>query len=225
MVSVPWRRVCGVSTTEVWMRAALTCSAMKLVRTTRKNTGTEICQPLPLDFSIHSMIAAEIGPASTQYQVAPTSRKSGAASVSVSAVTCTIIPCWTCGPTTWGPTGGSRLRCRSRRAVPRSRPGADVVTSGRPRHDHIGRIRPRRRLDGESQQPVIAGQCAVHRAPGMDVDFADAMRLEHVGSGFDDGMASTLLTPCALSTSVAALMTAWAPAGEAGVGDCQFGSW
>src|SRR5271168_3038343 len=83
------------------MRAALTCSAMKLVRTTRKNTGTEICQPLPLDFSIHSMITAEIGPASNQYQVAPTSRKSGAASVSVPAVTSTIIPCCTSGRTTW----------------------------------------------------------------------------------------------------------------------------
>ena len=94
------------------MRAALTCSAMKLVRTTRKNTGTEICQPLPLDFSIHSMIAAEIGPASSQYQVAPTSRKSGAASVSVPAVTSTIIPCWTSGQTTWGPTGGSQRRRR-----------------------------------------------------------------------------------------------------------------
>src|ERR1700684_1878559 len=36
---------------------------------------------------------------------------------------------------------------------------------------------------------------------------------------------STLLTPCALSTSIAALTTAWAPAGEAGAGGCQFGCW
>src|ERR1700761_6158922 len=92
MVSVPWRSVWLVSSTEVWMRAALTCSAMKLVTSTRKSGGTLICQPYPLVFSSHSMAAADTGPTSTQYQLAPASRKSGADLVSVPAVIETSSP-------------------------------------------------------------------------------------------------------------------------------------
>ena len=120
MVSVPWRSVCAVSSTDVWMRAALTCSAMKLVNTTRKNSGTENCQPKPLDLSIHSMIPADTGPASSQYQLAPTSRKSGAASVSVPAVTSDHHPLLARRPNHLGspPLGGSGRR--SRRGAPTS---------------------------------------------------------------------------------------------------------
>src|ERR1700733_1886886 len=94
------------------MRAAFPRSAMKPVNTTRKNSGTGICQPLPLDFSIHSMTPADTGPASSQYQLAPTSRKSGAAFASVPAVTSNIIPCWASGPSTWGPCHGTVQRGR-----------------------------------------------------------------------------------------------------------------
>src|ERR1700759_2475112 len=59
---------------------------MKLVTSTRNSAGTLICQPYPLVFSSHSMMAADTGPTSTQYQLAPASRKSGAALVFVPAV-------------------------------------------------------------------------------------------------------------------------------------------
>src|SRR5271166_890968 len=68
------------------IRAALTCSAMKPDTRTRKASGTIHAAPTPACSSIPSMIAAEIGPASTQYQLAPASRKSGStADLSTSA--------------------------------------------------------------------------------------------------------------------------------------------
>src|SRR5271165_7338764 len=68
------------------MRAALTCSAMKPDTRTRNVSGTIHAAPTPACSSIPSMIAAEIGPASTQYQLAPASRKSGStADLSTSA--------------------------------------------------------------------------------------------------------------------------------------------
>src|ERR1700684_1659638 len=94
------------------MRAALTCSAMKPVNTTRKNSGTGICQPLPLDFSIHNMTPADTGPASSQYQLAQTSRKREASLGSVPAVTSNIIPCGASGRSTWGPYHGTDQRGR-----------------------------------------------------------------------------------------------------------------
>src|ERR1700712_1720134 len=71
MVSVPWRSASSVNSTEVWIRAALTCTATNPDTRNRKITGTssEICTWLV--HSIYISDAADSGPPSTQYQLAP----------------------------------------------------------------------------------------------------------------------------------------------------------
>lgn len=70
---MPWRSVCSVTSTQVCIRAALTCKPTNPDTSTKKMVGINGLYPLPLDDWISSIASAAAGPASTQYQLAPRS--------------------------------------------------------------------------------------------------------------------------------------------------------
>src|SRR5690625_4296063 len=76
--SVPWRSVVSDSSTEVWMRAALTWMASMPETSTINTAGTNGSNGWPPERWIAVSSPAATGPNSTQNQLAPHSKNSGA---------------------------------------------------------------------------------------------------------------------------------------------------
>jgi hypothetical protein len=60
-----------VSSTETWIRAAITCIARNADTSTRKIAGTTSDTGAPLQISISTMATAAAGPHASHHQLAP----------------------------------------------------------------------------------------------------------------------------------------------------------
>src|SRR5689334_3568766 len=80
VVSVPSRKACAVSVTDVWILAALICRPTRPDTSTRNIAGTIHWIPLPVHSWMPIIANADAGPASTHAQDAPGSENSTSSS-------------------------------------------------------------------------------------------------------------------------------------------------